>query len=130
VSNISIRCIVLFLLACLFILALTWLLWQNLLSVYQVIEILVSLMGVAIAYSLYRVASSSLQAARKDRKLRLLDAKLQKAYYPIFEILRSARFGKPRGAGASQTVLYDLEKRDIGNIRRKYVTISNRNLKL
>lgn len=87
------------------------------LSEYEWIQILISFTGIIIAGSLALVAYSSLQDAKRDRRFRLLDAKLQKAYYPIFEIIRKAKI---RTKEPGTTVLQSLEKRDIRNIITKY----------
>jgi len=42
------------------------------------------------------MAKTTVKMAREDREFRLLEAKLQKAYQPIYEILRRAQFQNAR----------------------------------
>lgn len=86
----------------------------------EAIQIIISFAGIAIAAALAYVAYSSLQTAKKDRQLRLLDAKLQKAFHPIYEILRNARYSSSRETATGIIMISGSERKIIESIVRKY----------
>lgn len=80
--------------------------WWNLLSTYEVVQIVVSPTSPVIALVLAWVAYSGFKEIRKDRKLRLIDRKLHSVYNPLAFIinreLQDARVIKDGKLGISK----------------------------
>ncbi len=59
--------------------------------------------------------NATIEMARRDREFRLLKAKLQKAYHPIYEILRRSQFQtvRPKEKGN-----YSIQKRELLEIQK------------
>lgn len=83
------------------------------------IEILTLMVLVGItgyyAWQMKKQVNATVEMARKDREFRLLEAKLQKAYQPIYEILRRAKFqiARPDGRGN-----YSIQKSELLEIQK------------
>lgn len=61
-----------------------------------------------------------LRSAEKDRKFRLIDSKLQNAFYPIYETLRTVIFGERRAMEEGKRFLTRIEMDGIQNIVTRY----------
>ncbi len=61
------------------------------LSEYEWIQIAISIVSLIVAISLFSVAYSSLQNAKKERKQRYLETQLKEVYTPLYEIFVNAK---------------------------------------